>query len=231
MAESVRSSASRAGAEALARERHKQMIAEVAKRNRITVKQCVAFFRHYREVQNERKRTIEDLGYEYDRNFAIEFLEGEESDAEEKAKQLEELHRAHELTFSEYMLGVLYLVRHGSGIERLRYLYQFYDLDADGNVTFKEMHAMLSDHSSSASDGRSEATYTWLKKHFRQADKSGDGLLSFHESVAVLRKHENMMKTIEIDLDRLLAMLKDRRGRIKQLDQEYPTAAPIARRR
>lgn len=43
--------------------------------------------------------------------------------------------------------------------------------------------------------------YTWIKKHFREADTDGNGVLSFGECLEILRKHPSILSKVSLDLD------------------------------
>ena len=219
----------RSGADAFAREKRKQMISEVAKTCGFTVKQVVGFHKHFQEMERHSTSSMldsvpDELQVDHAQEFADQFFKDVNgASAIDTAKALEQRRARAAITFSEYMLGVAYLVRHADIDEKVRFLFQFYDGDKDGNLTFKEFVAMVEGNSKNV-PGRAEALYTFLKKHFLKID-DGDGLISFFECVDVIKAHECLQEHVQIDVDNVLKSIRDRRKEIERIDGEFPTAS------
>jgi len=109
------------------------------------------------------------------------------------------------LEFEDFVSGFVYLSRRGKPEDRLLFLFQTVDRDADGQINHHELMELLTTHC--VETERQQALYTWVKKHFQQADVDKNGVLSFGECLTILRKHPTILNRIGFDMNSVLLIL------------------------
>ena len=121
------------------------MLAEIAKTCNFTIKQCVGLHKHFFKLVNRSESSILDelpaeLQVDHAETFAEQFLKNDKGKADiDTARGLEEKRSTASITFSEYMLGISYLVRHAELEEKARFLFQFYDSDVSEYLFFHDV--------------------------------------------------------------------------------------------
>jgi serine/threonine-protein phosphatase 2B regulatory subunit len=110
------------------------------------------------------------------------------------------------INFREFLIGLSVFSRRGTFEEKMRFSFRVYDVDGDGAITKDEMFAMLS---ASLLQSPLNLTQNQIKvlidETFREADKNGDGVISFEEYREMVMAHPNIALDFDVD-----ALTKDK---------------------
>ena len=163
----------------------------------------------------ERRRA--ELGAEYARtarDFCAQVLPTDrehpfalfEGDAAAVARRLD--HECDALSFDDYIAVLEQLAKGGRAKveDRLLFLFQSVDRDADGAISLAELMELLGGHCAGR-QGQQEALYTWVKKNFQAADTDKSGSLDFFECLTILRKHPSILHDVTLNVDVLIKSL------------------------
>jgi Ca2+-binding EF-hand superfamily protein len=163
----------------------------------------------------ERRRA--ELGAEYARtarDFCAQVLPTDrehpfalfEGDAAAVARRLDR--ECDALSFDDYIAVLEQLAKGGRAKveDRLLFLFQSVDRDADGAISLAELMELLGGHCAGR-QGQQEALYTWVKKNFQAADTDKSGSLDFFECLTILRKHPSILHDVTLNVDVLIKSL------------------------
>ena len=87
--------------------------------------------------------------------------------------------------------------------EKLRFSFQIYDVDGDGTIDKSELASMLKASLMDSFHLSDEQINELVEATFKEVDVNGDGHISFEEYSAMVQKHPQIIKNMNINIDSL----------------------------
>lgn len=161
---------------------------------------------HNPKVEERREQLLSEFDHVSTRFAENYFPQGHSFPYDGKASVLDQ--DADQLTFEDYLGALEYLAKKGRVQDRLLFLFQLVDRDADGAITLREFMEILSPHSTLRDFNNDTALYGWIKKNFKLADVDRSGTLDFYECIGILEKHPTVYHQIGFNIDAVIDSIK-----------------------
>eukprot|EP00012_Vannella_robusta_P005768 CAMPEP_0206206962 /NCGR_PEP_ID=MMETSP0166-20121206/15299_1 /ASSEMBLY_ACC=CAM_ASM_000260 /TAXON_ID=95228 /ORGANISM="Vannella robusta, Strain DIVA3 518/3/11/1/6" /LENGTH=176 /DNA_ID=CAMNT_0053627615 /DNA_START=39 /DNA_END=570 /DNA_ORIENTATION=- len=102
-----------------------------------------------------------------------------------------------EVQFTEFISSLAVFSQNGNDDAKLRFAFQIYDIDRDGFISNGELFMVLK--KMVGNNLTNEQLQQIVDKTIMEADKDGDGKISFDEFVQMLADRESITKKLSID--------------------------------
>jgi len=103
------------------------------------------------------------------------------------------------INFREFLCGLSVFCKKGTLEEKLRFSFNVYDVDGDGNISRNELHMMLkASLFENHMDLSEDQMVALVDATFAEADLNGDGLISYDEYRVMVDKHPNIISNMTL---------------------------------